>query len=202
MSYAIVTDGVATPATPDEVKAHVEGQLDGQHPFKTIERWSRAYREDLGVYEVQASSPLPMQRKTGGLTFADGVVSEAVEDMPLGVAKARLKEQAAQRSRTERIAGTTLTVSGSSVPLATDWEAESSVQGVITYLGASGVLEAVTRSGHVLRWTPALAVAALSAIHYHHAAVHAREAEIVKAIDAASDLDELTAIDINSGWPS
>ena len=60
----------------------------------------------------------------------------------------------------------------------------------------------VTRAGTLLTLTPAATDALLSAVDTHREAASDRYYDLVAAIDSATDLKTLRAIDINSGWPA
>lgn len=205
MSDAIRVDGVLVPATPAEVRAHVEGQLEGQHPFKTIDRWPDEYRESLGVFRIQPATPLPFQRKTGGIAEVDGVVSEAVEDMPLAVAKGRLKEQLAAKRWAVEVGGFSFTPTGGDpVTILTDRDSQSKFAGLFNMLNLVG-------APATANWKAAEGFLSLSKVDairmtieagQHVQAAFDHEAELIADIDAAGDLDELAEIDIGSGWPS
>lgn len=203
MSYAIVIDGAATLATPSEVVAHVQTQLPGGVSFKTIERWSEAFREGLGVYEVQPVSVRAFERRTGSLTFSDGVVTEGKEDMPLSVAKAALKERVAAKRWQIETSGFSFTpTGGSAVTILTDRDSQSKFAGLFNLAGlaADDFTVAWKHSSGFVVLSKSDAIRMTVEAGQHIQGAFGREATLSASIENASSLTALSAIDIESGW--
>lgn len=203
MSYAILIEGVATRATPPEVVAHVQSQLPGGLSFKTVERWSQAFREGFGVYEVQPASVGAFERLTGSLTFSDGVVTESKESMPLTIAKERLKERVATKRWEIESGGFAFTpTGGSAVTISTDRDSQSKFAGLYN-------LASIAPDDFTVAWKHSTGFVALSKADAIRMTVEAgthvqgafgREATLSATIDAAGNLTALAAINIESGW--
>ena len=163
---------------------------------------------DIDLYAHAEAGPRPNKyQRTGTPTWSnDGwtaTETRTVVDQPLDQVKAQRKEEATAKFRRVRDGGTTLTTPAGAVLLSTLYDAYVELAGVEARTAAGGgTQKGVTRSGSPVMFDNALATAAAQAIATHYDAAYSREYDLYVAINAASTVAEVLAIDITTGWPA
>ena len=110
--------------------------------------------------------------------------------------------------RENRDGGTTVTISGTPIDLATTHAAQQELREVATKLASGGTQNAVTRSGVPIVFTSALADTCLAAVVDHHSDCNDAEYDHAVALNTLESADPATspatvdAYDITTGWPA
>lgn len=140
--------------------------------------------------------------KVVGAPVRDGdVVSVPSQHQDLSVAEARAAGKAAATAKFREVRAAGTTVGGAQI--ATDMDAVVELRELASLLeGTEDTQNVVTRSGARLSIDYDTAVALIGANTTHYQSAVNREYALHVAIDAAEDLTELRAIDLDSGWPS
>lgn len=113
-------------------------------------------------------------------------------------------ERLRARFQTSRDAGTTVTLGGEAVPLATTPQAQGEIKSLKEYIAArpNGTTQAIrTRSGRCIDAGLAIAEAMHAAVEAHVSDAWTNDATLGAAIAAAETIAAIRAVDIEAGWP-
>ena len=132
----------------------------------------------------------------------DETAARNAEFSSLNAVKGRKREALSRLFKTKRDAGTTASLGGVSVPLATTYESEQEISSVKDELKDGGTQKAVTRSGATITITLTIATAMLAAVRGHHINCRTVDYNHTLAINALTTVGEVEAYDITTGWPS
>lgn len=198
----IVENNTPRWASNTAVQAHVESQLPGSHPIRTILRWSEAYRRSLGIYtpkEVRPKKQKYQDYDSGTLSYTgtDVLVTFQVFDIPLDKAKEMaLQDLAAQRYIVE-----TGGFDFNGVALATDRDSQGKYTAVR--------IAAKENPNYTVNWKTengfqaldaATIIAITDAVRVFVQNAYDHEAALANDITNAETIDSLRAIDISAGW--
>lgn len=158
--------------------------------------------------DFEVASPLFWVDVTDDTTVRDTYVNGAV--IPSGTylasstvdeAHTRKKLSLANAFSNARDAGATVTISGSSIFIATTHNAQQELREVMTRLSGGGTQKGVTRSGAPVVFTETIAQQCLDAVNNHHGACNDNEYDHLVAILALNTIVEIDGYDVTIGWP-
>ena len=153
-------------------------------------RWVPVSRPDIPNYKVRSSDA------DGRLSGDNWVIGG--DYTSLGQAKSNLKLEVTsifhrKTSSSIDVAGTVISTSPQSV---------QRINRAVHRASATGKsIKTVTRAGVAVEFSAAQLTAIQDAVEAYWEACDAREHDLFKAIDAATNIAELEAIDISKGWP-
>lgn len=128
-----------------------------------------------------------------------------VADMTVAERKVYLKTKITETFQARRNAGTTASIGGNDVAVATTHEAAVELARAISKIqrtNPAGTIPVVTRGKARVTLTGAIATTMLEAIEDHVALCQARENALYGLVDDAETHADLNAIDHTTGWPT
>ena len=161
--------------------------------------------ETLREVKYQAVTPLAYQEvEHTGQNSVDGdgfwVIGREAENINLPAAKAEAKAKATENFKTARDGGMTATIGQTKIEVNTSTEAWTEINAALEVTGGGSSVKFVTRAGMSVLANNSEVQAMKSAVKDHRQAAQVNEYDLYAAIDAAADLTELRAIDLDSGW--
>lgn len=202
-----IVDAIGIPAVRKKLLAREE-------PFNPPPAWFNkppSEKKSFSVYDVQLLDPKPkkFQRFSYGQpTYAaidDGVYRyPSYTDYTLEEAKAELNADLSKRFQMAQDKGLNLELAPTViVALQTTREAQGDYKGLVDRLARIGGVQAFRTHGHQNASADLTTATAIhNAVEEYISQCRANEAAIGAQIDAATTVEALRAIDIETGWPS